>query len=82
MMLEDDGKIWTKEEYCYRNRGELNKGNLWGFYFSRNIIEVFQSWRIRYAEHVTHIGRTIMRAWYWLIDPEEINHTKVVQIGE
>ena len=23
-----------------------------------------------------------MRAWYWVIDPEEINRTKVVQKGK
>ena len=72
----------TKGEYCYRNRRELNKGNSWDFYFSRNVIEVFQSWRIRYAGRVTCMGRTAMRSWYWLIDPEEINHTEVVQIGK
>jgi len=75
-------KKFGPEEYCYRNRGELNKENLWDFYFSRNIIEVFQSGRIRYAGHVTRMGRTAMRSWYWLIDPEEINHTEVVQIGK
>jgi hypothetical protein len=26
--------------------------------------------------------RTAMRAWYWMIDPEEINYIKVVQIGK
>jgi hypothetical protein len=82
MIPEDDENIWTKEEYCYRKRRELNKGNLWDFYFPRNIIEVFQSWRIRYAGHVTRMRRTAMRAWYWMIDPEEINHIKVVQIGK
>jgi len=82
MVLEVDEKLWTKEECCYRNRGEMNKGNLWDSYFSRNIIEVFQSWGIRYAGRVTCMGRTAMRAWYWLIDPEEINHTKAVQMGK